>query len=89
MTWGRPAVPTMSAAVIMKTSRVDLVPDVYSAKPSSCCRPLRRSSSAIPEACSVPPSPSWGMGFPVMSSDRKMAGTMYAKMSTQYWATWV
>ncbi len=89
ITWGSPAVPTMRAAVIMKTSSVDLVPDVYSAKPSSRCSPFSRSSRTDPEAWSTPPRPNCGIAWPVMSSDRKIAGTMYAKISTQYCATCV
>jgi hypothetical protein len=29
------------------------------------------------------------MGFPVIMSERKIAGTVYAKISTQYWTTCV
>ncbi len=58
-----------------KTSRVDLVPDVYAAKPSSWCSPLSRSSSAVPDAWSTPPKPSCGTGLPVIRIERKIAGT--------------
>ena len=72
-----------------KTSIVVLAPLVYGAKPSSACRPFSRSSRYAPLSTSRPPKPICGMGMPVISSDRKMAGTMYAKISTQYCTTWV
>ena len=74
----------MSAVVMKKTSSMDFVPDVYSAKPNSWWRPFRRSSSGIPDSTSTPPNPSCGIGLPVTMIDKKIAGTIYAKINTQY-----
>ena len=44
ITCGKPAVPTIKAAVIKNTSNFDLLPDVYSAKPKSRCKPSNLSN---------------------------------------------
>ena len=69
-------------------SMVDLLPDVYSWKPNSLCNPSnlsKRKTPSDPES----PNPNWGIKFPVVINDMYIAGTMKAKISTQYCATWV
>jgi len=79
----------MSAAVIAKMSSVDLAPLVYAENPSSWCSPLSFSINGTPVLGSAPPKPNCGIGVPAIIKLKKIAGTMKAKMSTQYWATCV
>ena len=88
ITWGKPAVPTMSAMVIQNTSITDFDPLVYSVKPKSFDSISSLSRRYIPEPSLITdPIPSWGIKFPVIWIDIKIAGTIKAKIRTQYCAT--
>ena len=67
ITWGSPAVPTIKANVIAKTSTKDLDPCVYSAKPKSLLKPSNLSNKKVPDpSTNSLPKPNCGMGFPVI-----------------------
>ena len=78
--------PTIKAAVIKNTSKVDLLPEVYAANPNSLCNLSNLSNKYTPFS-SKPPKPNCGIGFPVIWMEIKIAGTINAKISTQYCAT--
>ena len=89
ITCGSPAVPNMSAAVMQNTSAMDLSVDVYSRKPRSRTTVFSLSSMAIFVPSTFDTKPSCGTGFPVTMIEMKIAGTVYAKINTQYCATCV
>ena len=89
ITWGSPAVPNINAAVIKNTLiNVVWLISVYFSKPKSTDNWLSFSKRYTPSVVLLP-NPIWGIGFPVAWSDIKIAGTVKAKIRTQYWATWV
>ena len=96
MTCGNPAVPTISASVIKMTSMRGRLPWVYLSKPRSVLSVLSFCSSVVPSGepprysgFNSAPKPSCGTTWPVIISEMKIAGTRYAKISTQYCATCV
>lgn len=62
---GKPAEPTINAIVIKKISNVDLLLDVYSAKPSFLCKLSNLSNQHDPFSSALP-KPNCGIGFPVI-----------------------
>ena len=74
-----------------RSSSVNSRPATFSAsaRTSRVTTPASWAFAQSTPGRSVPPKPSWGIGFPVIITAMKIAGTMNAKMSTQYWATWV
>jgi hypothetical protein len=97
MMWGSPAVPTISAAAVKRTSIRGRTPPVKEAKPRSrpipssasrSVRPAGAPSQAAPSGVSTLPGASGTSGFPVRTMATKMAGTRYATMITTYCVTW-
>ena len=76
MTCGRPAVPTIRAAVMQNTSIVLFDPLVYSANPSSVLSPLSLSRRCVPLPSRSAPKPVCGSTWPVSIREMKIAGTM-------------
>ena len=76
MTWGRPAVPIINAAVIQKISIFDLLKSVYELNPISLSTKLSLSSRYMSSVRSLEPNPNCGIGFPVINIEIKIAGTI-------------
>ena len=83
ITCGRPAVPTIKANVMAKTSINGFVLSVYLLNPNCSFKPSNLSRRYPPSIASDP-NPNCGIGFPVICIEMKIAGTIKAKIKTQY-----
>ncbi len=85
ITWGRPAVPIISDRVYTNMfSVLPAVVVVYLPKPRSTTTWSNLASRLMSVPEKVPPKPNWGRGLPVSCREMKMAGMVYAKISTMY-----
>ena len=77
ITCGSPAVPTIRASVMQKTSIMLLDPSVYSPNPRSVSTRLSFCNTYSPDpSLTWLPRPNCGIGLPVIMKLRKKAGTM-------------